>query len=66
MLHVKAQTSLLVMREAWPIRKQKGVGRPLGSLVGKQEEAAEKLGLDIKDQVTWKYSLNCVGEDQDS
>lgn len=39
---------------------------PLESIVGKQEEEAEKLGLEIKDRVNWKHSLNCVGEDQDS
>lgn len=36
------------------IKEQEGVGHPLGSVMGKQGEETENLGLETKDQVNWK------------
>lgn len=54
LMDVKAQTGLLAMGDTCPIGMQKGVGHPLGSLMGEQGEEAENLGLEMKDQVNWK------------
>lgn len=44
-------------------REQKKVDHTLRSIMGKHGEETENLRLEIKDQVSWKYSLIGMCED---